>query len=212
MEILTQKRKKRNKEFLLGDDELGLILSRVSDPDDRKSASQVCKGWRLMEGLTRSSLRVLNLDHLPQLLSRYPNLNTFETPKGMSNADLALLDQSCPKLEAIKLVAINIDEEEIGTQGVRALQGLESGISADQVIEQIRVLVQVGDEGLCALANGCPKLSKIVVLERKVGMVGFMAITSAAHNLTYLDLEESFVSDQALEAIGSSSCPIRVLR
>ncbi|KAL6178374.1 hypothetical protein ACLB2K_049892 [Fragaria x ananassa] len=160
-------------------DNAGPILSRVSDPDDRKSASQVCKGWRLMEGLTRSSLRVLNLDHLPQLLSRYPNLNTFETPKGMSNADLALLAQSCPKLEAIKLVAINIDEE-IGTQGVSALQGLESGISADQVIEQIRVLVQVGDE--------------------------------AAHNLTYLDLEESFVSDQALEAIGSSSCPIRVLR
>ncbi|XP_040364144.1 F-box/LRR-repeat protein fbxl-1 [Rosa chinensis] len=44
-------------------------------------------------------------------------------------------------------------------------------------------------------------------------MVGIMAmITSAAHHLTHLDLEHcSSVSDQALEAIGSSACPIRVL-
>ncbi|XP_062021399.1 F-box/LRR-repeat protein 3-like [Rosa rugosa] len=158
-----------------------------------------------MEGLSRSSLRVLNMDNLPRLLSRYPNLATFETPKRMSNADLALVAQT-GGLQTI---------EEIEMQDIRALvrYELELAISVDEVREILRVVHQVGDEGLCALANGCPILSEIVLKRRRVGMVGIMAmITSAAHHLTHLDLEHcSSVSDQALEAIGSSACPIRVL-
>ncbi|KAL6215567.1 hypothetical protein ACLB2K_014996 [Fragaria x ananassa] len=103
----------------LGDDELGLILSLVADPDDRKSASQVCKGWWIMDGLSRSSLLVDDPDHLPRLLAR--------------NNGAALL-------------------------GITAL------------------------------------------------------ITSAAHNLTHLDMDGCwFVTDQAFEAIGSSSCALRFL-
>ena len=80
----------------LGDEELGLILSLVADPDDRKSASQVCKGWWIMEGLSRSSLLVDDPDHLPRLLARYPNLTTFETHNQMSNADyLAVVVHDC---------------------------------------------------------------------------------------------------------------------
>ncbi|KAL6207771.1 hypothetical protein ACLB2K_018725 [Fragaria x ananassa] len=102
----------------LGDDELGLILSLVADPDDRKSASQVCKGWWIMEGLSRSSLLVDDPDHRPRLLARN---------------GAALL-------------------------GITAL------------------------------------------------------ITSAAHNLTHLDMDGCwFVTDQAFEAIGSSSCALRFL-
>ncbi|XP_050365290.1 F-box protein At3g58530-like [Argentina anserina] len=202
----------------IGDDELCQILGWVTDPADRKSASQVCKGWWLMESLTRSSLRLLNLEHLPRLLARYPNIVTFQTPKGVSNADLALVAQSCPKLEAIKLEAIS-DIEEIGVRGIHLLGGTggaaaeDSGISVDELWEKLRVVKQVGDEGLCALANGCPKLSKIVINRSGAGLLGIIAmITSSAHNLTHLDLGEcSLVSDKALEAIGYSSCPIRVL-
>ncbi|XP_004292846.1 PREDICTED: F-box/LRR-repeat protein 2-like [Fragaria vesca subsp. vesca] len=137
----------------LGDDELGLILSLVADPDDRKSASEVCKGWWIMEGLSRSSLLVDDPDHLPRLLARYPNLTTFETHNQMSNADLALVAQSCPKLSTIVL-----------------------GRNGDALL------------GITAL------------------------ITSAAHNLTHLDMDGCwFVTDQAFEAIGSSSCALRFL-
>ncbi|KAL6138984.1 hypothetical protein ACLB2K_064262 [Fragaria x ananassa] len=94
----------------IGADELGQILRLVTDPADRKSASQVCKGWWVMEGLSRSSLRVLNLDHLPQLLARYPNLTTFETSQLLCIADLALVAQSCPKLEAFILDHISLAE------------------------------------------------------------------------------------------------------
>ncbi|KAM5565549.1 hypothetical protein ABKV19_019518 [Rosa sericea] len=72
---------------MIGDDELGLVLSRVTEPADRKSASQVCKRWWVMEGLSRSSLRVLNMDHLPRLLAR-----------GSALESLAL---QCPSLKSI---------------------------------------------------------------------------------------------------------------
>ncbi|KAL6142602.1 hypothetical protein ACLB2K_060879 [Fragaria x ananassa] len=87
-------------------------------PADRKSASLVCKEWWVMEGPTRSSLRILNLDHLPRILTR------------------------------------------------------------------------------CF-----------------AGLLGIMSmITSAAHNLTHLDLDTCIlVTDQAPEAIGSSSCLLRFL-
>ncbi|PRQ27525.1 putative leucine-rich repeat domain, L domain-containing protein [Rosa chinensis] len=106
---------------VLGDDELGLILNRITDPDDRKSASLVSKRWLLMEGLTRSSPKLL-----PRFLSRFPNLDTFKTTKCISNANLVLLAQTCPKLEVIDLTTVSIRR-------------------------------QVGDEGLCALASGCPE-------------------------------------------------------
>ncbi|KAL6138983.1 hypothetical protein ACLB2K_064261 [Fragaria x ananassa] len=73
--------------------------------------------------------------------------------------------------------------------------------------------MEVGDQGLCAVANGCPKLSKIVINNNYAGVLGIIAmITSAAYNLTHLELETcSLLTDQALEAIGSSSCRIRFL-
>ncbi|XP_004305130.1 PREDICTED: F-box/LRR-repeat protein 20-like [Fragaria vesca subsp. vesca] len=205
----------------IGHDELGQILDRITDPADRKSTSQVCKGWWLIEAQSRTSLRVNDPHHLPRLLARYPNLTTFETPRGMSNADLALVAQSCPKLEAFILDDISISVE-IGRQGMRALGytypyrvGDEDalGISNDEAHEILRVVNEVGDQGLCALADGCPKLSKIVLRRTGAGLLGIMTmITSAAHNLTHLDLEGcSLVTDQVLEAIGSSSCPIRIL-
>ncbi|KAL6146570.1 hypothetical protein ACLB2K_057248 [Fragaria x ananassa] len=177
----------------IGADELGQILRLVTDPADRKLASLVCKEWWVMEGPTRSSLRILNLDHLPRLLTRYPNLTTFETPRVISNADLALVAQSYPKLEVFILDCIQIE-------------GIDDR-------KNFRALQKVGDEGLCAVANGCPKLSKIVIKRCFAGLLGIMSmITSAAHNLTHLDLYTcTLVTDQALEAIGSSSCLLRFL-
>ncbi|XP_004304976.1 PREDICTED: F-box/LRR-repeat protein 4-like [Fragaria vesca subsp. vesca] len=177
----------------IGADELGQILRLVTDPADRKLASLVCKEWWVMEGPTRSSLRILNLDHLPRLLTRHPNLTTFETPRVISNADLALVAQSYPKLEVFILDCIQIE-------------GIDDR-------KNFRALQKVGDEGLCAVANGCPKLSKIVIKRCFAGLLGIMSmITSAAHNLTHLDLYTcTLVTDQALEAIGSSSCLLRFL-
>jgi len=51
----------------LSDDEVGLILKRVTDRVDRKTCSQVCRQWRKVEGPTRTILKVLD----PQLLHSF---------------------------------------------------------------------------------------------------------------------------------------------
>ena len=59
---------------------------------------------------------------------------------------------------------------------------------------------------VCAVANGCSKLCKVSLGMRKcIGNVGFISIVNkSAQGLTNLDLERcSFISDQALEAIGT---------
>ncbi|KAL6146304.1 hypothetical protein ACLB2K_056985 [Fragaria x ananassa] len=166
----------------IGADEVGQILRLVTDPSDRKSASQVCKGWWVMEGLSRSTLRVLNIDHLPRLLA------------------------SCPKLEAFILDHISLAE-------AGSFARLIGGPNSDELEKKVRARMEVGDQGLCAVANGCPKLSKIVINNNYAGVLGIIAmITSAAHNLTHLELEIcSLLTDQALEAIGSSSCRLSFL-
>ncbi|XP_020409981.1 F-box/LRR-repeat protein 4 isoform X2 [Prunus persica] len=63
------------------------------------------------------------------------------------------------------------------------------------------------NRGLCALAKGCPKLSKVLLRRRKnIGNFGVVSLLNLSHNLTYLDLGFcSLVSDLALEAIGSAN-------
>ncbi|KAM5559888.1 hypothetical protein ABKV19_021195 [Rosa sericea] len=164
--------------------ELDLILNWVKDPDDRKSFSQVSKQLWVVERLNRSSIRVLELDRIPRLLDRFPNLVTFQTSLSLSNADLELLAQRCPKLEVIDL----------GTP--------------------ILSFRKVGNRGLCALANRCPKLSKVLLRGRRMMSEhdGIMSFIPLADNLKHLDLGYIvLVSDKTLEAIGSSSCPITVL-
>lgn len=187
-------------------EELALIMRRVTDPAARKSASHVCKGWWVAERLTRSSLRLFNLDYLPRLLARYPNLTTFETNKVIRISDdyLELVSQSCPNLEAIKLDAVPPSPSAFNRdRGDQLWEMLLSGRE-----DQLREPQQVGDKGLCALVNGCPKLSKVVIKNSEVGMVGIMAmITSAA--LTHLVLEGcSLLPDRVVEP---STCLIRVL-
>ncbi|KAL6215370.1 hypothetical protein ACLB2K_014801 [Fragaria x ananassa] len=84
----------------LNDDVLGHILKRVSQPDDRKRVSEVCKLWFTLEGLTRRSLRLFKLSLLRQVLPRFPNLVTFRTSESISEeADLEFIAQTCPKME-----------------------------------------------------------------------------------------------------------------
>ncbi|XP_016646861.1 PREDICTED: F-box/LRR-repeat protein 4-like [Prunus mume] len=172
----------------LGDDELGLILNWITDLNDRRSFSEACKQWLRVEGLNRSSLRLLEPDALLQVLPRFPNLVTFETSKFITDADLSFLAQTCPKIEVINL-------------------SLKTPREISYQFDEVLIFDNVGDEGLCALAKGCPKLSKVLLRRRKnIGNFGVVSLLNLAHNLTYLDLGFcSLVSDQALEAIGSAN-------
>lgn len=174
-------RKKTRKICLLGDDEVGLILNRLSDSKDRISFSEVCKQWLRVEGLTRSSIHLLQPGCLRHLLPRFPNLVTFQTSKSITitDADLNFLSQTCPRIEVIIL-----------------------DLKSSQIWEGRYFL---GD-GLCALAKGCPKLSQVSLRHRKM-LGGLVSLLNSAYNLTCLNLGHcgGSVTDKALEAIGSLS-------
>ncbi|KAL6196381.1 hypothetical protein ACLB2K_031996 [Fragaria x ananassa] len=188
-------------------EELALIMRRAAA---RKSASHVCKGWWVAERLTRSSLRLFNPDYLPRLLARYPNLTTFETNKVIRISDdyLELVSQSCPNLEAIKLDAVPPSPSAFKRD--RGNQLWEMLLSGRE--DQLREPQQVGDKGLCALVNGCPKLSKVVIKNNEVGMVGIMAmITSAALThlvcpIRVLSLGSYSITDDGLSFLVNGSC------
>ncbi|KAM5565929.1 F-box/LRR-repeat protein 3-like [Rosa sericea] len=160
---------------MFADDLLALILNRVTEPVDRKSFSEVCKQWFRVEAFSRSSIRVLDLGYLRHVLSRYPNLVTFETSKCVFKGHLRFLAQTCPKLEAINLSTTESDW----------------------------LNICFGVDSLCALSNSCPKLSKVSLRGRR--FLGSGIWLKKAHNLTYLDLGHNVVSDEYLKAIGSCS-------
>ncbi|KAL6215369.1 hypothetical protein ACLB2K_014800 [Fragaria x ananassa] len=61
-------------------------------------------GDLLVEGLTRTSLTLLRLSRLRQVLPRFPNLVSFQTSGPyFEEADLVFIAQICPKLETIDL-------------------------------------------------------------------------------------------------------------
>ncbi|KAG6624811.1 hypothetical protein CIPAW_16G053300 [Carya illinoinensis] len=109
----------------------GLILNWVDDPYARKSLSVVCKQWLRVEGLTRLSIRVLDLDSFRGFLPRFPNLVNFECSRRITDDDLRFLAQTCPKIEALNL---NLKPPR------------ENSDEFDQPCDD------VGDDGLCALA------------------------------------------------------------
>ncbi|KAL9443188.1 hypothetical protein AB3S75_016530 [Citrus x aurantiifolia] len=178
----------------LGDDELSLILNRINDSNDRNSFSLVCKRWLRVEGQTRLSIRVIEPDSLHNFLPRFPNLRSFESTRFLSNAHLQFVAKTCPK---IQIFNVNLKETR-------------------QVFDEFSNLSDsddVGDEGFCAIANGCPNLRRVSLRRRKsVGNVGVISIVNkSAQSLTNLDLGRcSLISDQALEAIGTLRT-IRVL-
>ncbi|XP_022730549.1 F-box protein SKP2A-like [Durio zibethinus] len=172
----------------LGDDELSLVLKWVYDQNDRKSFSQVCKHWLRVEGLTRLSIRILEPDLIPNFMPRFPNLLFFETPMFISNSHVEFVAKTCPKLQVLNLNLRKTREE---LDEVDGNSGLED----------------VGNDGICALAHGCPNLSKVLLRKRKnVGNFAVISLVKFLQNLMTLDLGRcDLVDDQAIEAIGYSN-------
>lgn len=168
----------------ISDDEVGLILKRVTDREDRKACSQVCTQWRRVEGSTRTVLKVLDPQLLHSFLPRYPNLLALEAGRGIADSHLELIAETCPALQVVNL---NLRQTE------SVLEVFESDIDT------------VTDEGICAIAAGCRDLRRVYLRRRKgVGNVGATALIKSS-NLTHLDLSWCHgITDQALEAIGAA--------
>ena len=172
----------------LGDDELGLIINWVHDPNDRKLISQVCKQWFRVEGRTRLSIRVLEPEFLHNFLPRFPNLVSIEASGEISNAHLECVAQTCPNIEVLNLNTRKMQDDSDDSNDLSGLNG-----------------------GVQAIANGCRKLRKVYLRRRGIGNFGVVSLLKFGKNLTELDLGRcSGITDQALESIGSANS-LRVL-
>ncbi|CAK9188460.1 unnamed protein product [Ilex paraguariensis] len=172
---------------ILGDDNiLALIFQWVDDPDHRKSFSLVCKQWLMVEGFTRLSLRVFEPHLLSTFLPRFPNLLLFQSSEVISSFYIEFVARTCPKLEVLD---INYKEK---------------NDDCDECEDNLLGLVDVDDNGICAIAMCCSNLSKVFLRRRsRIGNVGVVSLVNLLHNLTILDLGWcSGITDEALEAIG----------
>lgn len=162
-----------------GDDVLGLILKRIADRGDRNSCSEVCKQWLRVEGLTRTSLRVLEPEIITDFLPRFPNLTALVIDTRISNRNLELIAELCPNLRILNL-CLRRDEWHSGLR------------SRD-----------FGDDGLFAVAAKCQYLKKVSLKRREqVRDAGVVALVSNAKELAVLDLSWcGKITDEAFDAM-----------
>ncbi|KAL6216740.1 hypothetical protein ACLB2K_009959 [Fragaria x ananassa] len=187
----------------LNDDLLGQILKWVSEPGDRKRVSEVCKQWLTVEGLTRTSLNLLRLSFLRQVLPRFPNLVTFETSELIEKeADLKFLAQTCRELEAIDLSTTKYSSRSLPTSGLCDLSsggGLaklsklsvrgRQNVATDIWLHRVANLTYL-DLGNCR-----------VVDDNSVEAIGLLCTC-----LSYLNLERSNISNKGLRSLAHGSC------
>lgn len=181
----------------LSDDELAQILLKIVSRVDRKACAQVSRRWLRLEGSTRTSLRILDPQLLPDFLPRFRSLLSLEAGRGLCDPDLALIARLCPHLQSLNL---NISKS-------RDL--IDLNFSEEYEYDAI------GDQGVSAIAAGCKDLRRVTLRWRQgVGDVGVSALLKSCENLTYLDLSRcKRLTDQALEAMaGANSLQVAILK
>ncbi|KAL6524072.1 hypothetical protein OROMI_031167 [Orobanche minor] len=164
------------------DEILALILDKIEDPNDRKSFSQVCRNWFILEGLHRSSLRVFEPDLIPNFLPRFPNLLNLHASRPIRNSVIRFLASRCPRIQVLNL---NYKE-------------------THYVYREFEGEDDIDDEGLCDIARGCRKLETVSLRRRtRIGDLGVATLLGFSRNLRNLDLGFCCrVSDEAIKSIG----------
>ncbi|GFP96697.1 F-box/LRR-repeat protein 4 [Phtheirospermum japonicum] len=164
------------------DELLALILDEIKDPDDRKSFSQVCKNWLRLEGLHRSSLRVLEPDLILNFLPRFPNLLKFQASTPIRNSLIHVVANTCPKIQVLNLNYKETCDFHFECAGED----------------------DIDDEGLCDIAKGCRNLDTVLLRRRsRIGDLGVVTLLGLSRNLRNLDIGFcSRVSDEAIRSIG----------
>ncbi|KAJ7527629.1 hypothetical protein O6H91_16G064300 [Diphasiastrum complanatum] len=172
----------------LSDDLVAQMLKRVKDSRDLRACGQVCSQWRRVEGLTRTSLRILDPLLLGQTLSRFPNLLKVEADLGVHDEDLACIAHSCPNLQFLHL-DVN-----------KYRRMMDICLSEEDAQDSI------SDEGLSAVAAACADLRIVTLRWRQaLGDVGIKTMIMNCKFLAHLDLAHcKLVTDASLEAISEA--------
>jgi coronatine-insensitive protein 1 len=134
------KRQNSKKKCLSLDETLDLIFSYL-DPEDRASASLVCKQWHRVDGETRKYVSVSNCYAAPPsaLSKRFPNIERFKIkgkPRavefnllvddwgGYASAWVEEIVRAFPRLHALHFRRMDVSDNDLKiiAQGCRSLQ------------------------------------------------------------------------------------------
>ncbi|XVF54954.1 hypothetical protein PTKIN_Ptkin05aG0222200 [Pterospermum kingtungense] len=166
--------------LLLSDELLLKILSKLP-LSQRNPNSLVCKRWLNLQGRLVRSLKILDWDFLVsgRLITRFPNLTHVDLLNGC--------------LFKPRNAGILLTHRMVSTQ-------MSSGFSSNwKLLEESLLPVAVVDRGLQALANGCPNLRRLVVINAsELGL-----LTVAEECLTLQELELHKCNDNVLRGIAA---------
>ncbi|XP_017634835.1 F-box protein At5g07670-like [Gossypium arboreum] len=166
--------------LLLSDELLLQILSKLPHLQ-RNPNSLVCKRWLNLQGRLIRSLKILDWDFLEsgRLFTRFPNLTHVDLLNG------CLLS---PRDSGILL-----------THRLVSMQMGSGFCSNRKFLEEDLLPVEAVDKGLQALANGCPNLRRLVVINAsELGL-----LTVAEECLTVQELELHKCNDNVLRGIAA---------
>ena len=166
--------------LLLSDELLLKILAKLPI-SQRNPNSLVCKRWLNLQGRLVRSLKILDWDFLEsgRLITRFPNLTHVDLRNG------CLLS---PRNSGILL-----------THRMVSMQMSSGFYSNWKLLEENVLPVEVVDRGLQVLANGCPNLRRLVVINAsELGL-----LTVAEECLTLQELELHKCNDKVLRGIAA---------
>ncbi|CAI9092031.1 OLC1v1027167C1 [Oldenlandia corymbosa var. corymbosa] len=168
---------------LLSDDILLKILSKLP-ATQRNSNSLVSKRWLNLQGRLVRSVKILDWDFLVsgRLFFRFPNLVHVDLVQGS-----LLSPRNSGTLCSHKFVAFYVDTD-TDTEPSRSLACERFLLSTDDV-----------DSGLRNLANGCPNLRRLVVMN--ASEMGLLSVAEECPTLQELELHKC--NDQVLRGIAA---------
>ncbi|XP_027107856.2 F-box/LRR-repeat protein 3 isoform X1 [Coffea arabica] len=218
--------------LLLNEDLLTRIYSFLSgDSSDKKSFRATCKTFYRVDSLQRTHFRILRPEFLPQLLSKFPCLNSLDfsgCPRIDDGALAVLLRNGSVPFWATKLRRAVLSRScGLGYYGldilVKSCPVLEiidvsycctfgdleaSAISCAGNLRDLRLdkCLGVTDVGLAKIAVGCGRLEKLSLkwcLE--ITDIGIDLLSKKCSNLKQLDVSYLKVTNEALRSISRIS-------
>ncbi|PWA43359.1 Leucine-rich repeat, cysteine-containing subtype [Artemisia annua] len=181
---------------LLGDDELLSIFDKVHDDRDRISFYRVSKQFLKVACIRLQRLPILSPHLLKYILHASANMVTFKCDKPLSNTYMELLARSCPNLKRLWLNSEEGDFQfDFDDDGLCAVAKACSRLSGVELYGRLHV----GDIGVDCLVRSCKDLRNLILSRCARVTDESLKSIRELNSLQRLDLEGCLISDMGLE-------------
>lgn len=213
----------------LTEDLLARVYTKLSSEKERKTWRLVCKDFLRVESVSRRSLRILRLEFLQRLLSKYSNLDSFDLsacPRIEDGTISVILSWPeslnwtlcVTRLSLSRATGLRFSGLEMLVRACPCLQALDvcycwqygdreaSAISCAKGLRELRMdkCVGVSDVGLAKIAVGCGKLESLSLKWcMEISDLGIDLLCKKCMGLKALDVSYLKVTHESLRSIAS---------